>query len=249
MEVPSDDALSALLDNIRYLTKNAESLYNSGSYALAVHVSILSIEESAKYLIVFCRSHIPDEIFRKRFQHINKHTVSIAPWFLAGKFTAFYIIHVASQMQTGDDEISMYRRNLLKEVSQSLYRTDPESIAQSILGVLRLKDEDRQAERLIEQKQRELDRLSSVYVDISDDLKILASPRDFDREKAKRYLDEAYFCQCVSQFIGAPSETIDGFVEMLPPVERQRMKREAEKRAHTLISKGEGIESLSQEVS
>ncbi|MBZ9887963.1 AbiV family abortive infection protein [Mesorhizobium sp. BR1-1-3] len=235
MTTNSGSPLAEILENIQQLTKNAKSLCRTKKYALSVHVSILSIEESAKYLILFCRSHLPEEVFRKRFQHLNKHAVSRAPWFLAGQLSVVYMVHVASEMQQGDDDLAKSTRTFSKYISHYFYRNDPEAVARSILGVLDLKDDNiiKQNKNAIAEQER--DRLSSVYVDISNDLEILSKPSEFDREKAKKYTDMAEFCMRVSQFVGTPSETISDFVEMLPPIERQRMKREARKHALDLI--------------
>ncbi|WP_186397678.1 AbiV family abortive infection protein [Stappia sp. TSB10GB4] len=233
----SDEALTAILDNARHLTKSAKSLYRAKNYALAVHSSIIGIEESAKYLIAFCRSHLPEEVFRKRFQHLNKHAVSMAPWFLAGQLSVVYNVHVASQMQPGDDDLAKATRTMSEYIYQYFYRNDPEAVSRSIISVLEPQDENTQKLNRKVVQQREVDRLASVYVDISDDVRILTSPRDFDRIKAKNYIDMAEFCLCVIQFIGTPSETIEDFVEMLPVVERRRMKREAKKNARDLMSR------------
>jgi hypothetical protein len=142
-------------------------------------------------------------------------------------------------MQPGDDDLAKATRTMSEYISHYFYRTDPEAISKSILGVLEPRDENIREMNRKANEQREVDRLASVYVDISDDIEVLSSPRDFDQEKAKDYIEKADFCLCVSQFIGTPSETIEEFVEMLPPAERQRMKREAKKSARDLMSRGD----------
>jgi len=229
------DPLEEILTNNRSLAASAKRLYAAKNYALATHVAILSCEESAKFLIIYCKSHLPDVIFKKRFQHLNKHVVSRAPWFLSGQLSVVYTIELASSYAEDNEAFSAMFDPLSKFVSSQFFRTDPEGIARSIIGVLEAKDaEVRDASKKAD-LQREVDRLSSVYVDISDDLEVIAGPRNFHRENAKTYLEQAYFCLSVISFISKPSESVADFIEALPWKERRQLKREATKTARDMV--------------
>lgn len=233
--IKSDAALDAVSKNCGDLLSSAKKLHDQGNYSLSTHVSILSIEESSKYLILFCKSYLPESVFRKRFQHLNKHIISGAPWFLSGQLTLIYAIHLAMQKIEGNDETSRSARDVSKYLTDLFYRNDPEAIAKSIMGVLEPDTPGYKEINLKGADQREKHRLSSVYVDVSDDLLVVSSPDDIGKETSEEYIDEATFCAAVIGFIGTPTKSITDFVQVLPPAQRQKLVRDSIEKAEMLV--------------
>ena len=230
------DPLNEIQSNVDRLFDSAFYLYTSGRYATSTHISILCIEECAKYLIIYCKSHLPEKVFRKRFQHIHKYAVSGAPWFLSGTFSIVYMLDIATQVLSDDKSIADELKGLSDYVSSVFFRNDPKTVADAIMGVLEPENKEF-AERFSKSyDDREKDRLNSVYVDVSDDLKIKASPALIDKKKSKHYLQDAEYCCAVVKFISDPKKTIGEFVEMLPPAERRKMKADAMEKAKKLAA-------------
>lgn len=241
MSYAEDDPLNAILNNVKSLLECAKSLHRAKRYAVSSHISILCAEEASKYLIVYCKAHLPAEVFKNRYKHINKHLVASAPWYLSGKLHVLYIFYLASRMLSPRDKGSKELSVLSDYLSVYFLRNDPEAIAESILGVLNPQDEKIRALHKESNDEREKSRLSSVYVDLSDDLKIVSGPANFDRKKSKLYLDQALFCLSVVNFISKPTETIVEFVNMLPAGERRRFQREARRDALKLAKVKDAI--------
>ncbi|RUX78273.1 AbiV family abortive infection protein [Mesorhizobium sp. M7A.F.Ca.US.006.04.2.1] len=229
--------LTAILENITSLVESAKSLHRRKKYAVCSHISILSVEESSKYLIIYCKAHLPERIFNHRYRHLSKHAISDAPWYLSGKLSVLYSVHLAAEMLSPGDQGWEEMQTLSKLLSPYILRTDPIAVAQSIMGVLDTRDNDELSEMYKKSdREREKARLSSVYVDVSNKLEITSSPADFDRKRSKDYLDQALYCLAVVEFISRPTETILDFVQLLPSGQRQRFEREARRSALQLAN-------------
>ncbi|SHF09801.1 abortive infection protein, AbiV family [Kaistia soli DSM 19436] len=231
------DPLHEITINVESLLRSSRTIHDSGNYALSTHVSILCIEESAKYLLVYCKAHLPHDVFRKRFQHVHKHAVSNAPWFLAGQFSVAYMLHITGEMVDKSESIRDQMRGLSQAVTEYIFQNDPQIVAEAIASVLAPKDAETDRQYRQFHDEREKDRVNSIYVDVSDDLVVTASPRSFGRAKSKEYVERAELCAALIQFLANPTADIVEFVDRLPPKERLRIKREGLRNARTLIAR------------
>jgi len=223
----SSDAADRVRLNAGALYETAKRLHRTRHFAHSVHFSILAGEECAKFLLVYCKSHLPPEVYRRRYQHIHKSRVLRAPWFIAGQLSVLYSVALVERVYGAGQSIAETIGILHRLVAHLVGRGEPEKVAEAILQSLAAKPDPFQQKMIDEYAaQREQDRLSSVYVDVADDLSVANHPSQIDRKKSNDHLDEAALAISVIEYIHSPSETIFDFVERLPVKEKRTFRKE-----------------------
>lgn len=222
----SIEALDTVFDNILRLRREAKSLARRKSASLCAHVAIAGREETSKYLMLYCKQHLPPDVFRKRFQHLPKHRLAGAVYFIAGQISVVHFIDIAGEI-AGEHEIGPAMRQLSKAVTFLLDRGNPEKTAEVILNMLR-EHEDPRVELVRKQHAEEVERhrTTSIYVDVGNDLEVKSKPSDITMDKAKEYLGGLDVGIATLMFIRDPSMTTHQYSLLLPPKERKLFKGE-----------------------
>ncbi|MFO1249005.1 MAG: AbiV family abortive infection protein [Alphaproteobacteria bacterium] len=223
-------ALRAIYRNIQHLRAEANIAFSSRRHSSAVHFAILANEEAAKYLLVYCKEHVADSVYKSRFRHIPKHRISLAPWHMAGMISA------ANLMYTLDSADIEDAGNAFGKITKSLlsgYR-EPEKVAEIILECLKPDDNAKREERrATEMLARDMDRRSSVYVDLSDDFEIIGSPSKMGKKKAVEYIESMNVAVATIDFVRSPKFGIDQYMDALPA----SLRRENRKMAATFLKR------------
>lgn len=242
-------ALLKIKNNINNLFKTALVLHRKRIFSISSHISIACTEECSKYVLLYCKSHIDDSVFKKRFSHIPKYKLKSAHYYLAGSLDIIYIIHMMKKyrkIQWTDEEFSMISEYLMMDIGWN----NPEKLSELILSRLedrdpgfskipleyKMSDSDRQLRSKIAKESHyktELHRLSSIYVDINDDGEAVSGPWIIDKEISLDYLRDAKLCRAVVHVLSMKELDIDSYFEMLP----KKFKLEAEEKLKEMRSK------------
>ena len=123
-------ALKEIFDNAKRAQRVANIFWYANSNAAAVHHSIICWEECSKYLIIYCKDHLPQDLFRRRFQHATKFSVGSSIYYLAGQLSLVFVMEVSGRKS---EPIADIARLLLERYK------DPRHIAEQIIDVVSMK--------------------------------------------------------------------------------------------------------------
>nr|WP_272951343.1 AbiV family abortive infection protein [Sinorhizobium meliloti] len=218
--------MNVVFENILSLRKEAKSLARRKNASLCAHVTIAAREETSKYLMLYCKQHLPPDIFKRRFQHLPKHKLSGAAYHISGQISVVHFIEVAGEI-AGEHEAGQAIRRLSSAVMFLLDRGNPEKTAEVILTLIR-EHEDPRIELMRKQHAAEIERhrTTSIYVDVDDDLEVKSKPTDITMDIAKEYLDGLDVGIAALMFIRDPSMTTHQYSLLLPPTARRLFKGE-----------------------
>ncbi|ACI57505.1 hypothetical protein Rleg2_4246 [Rhizobium leguminosarum bv. trifolii WSM2304] len=222
----SAEALDAVFDNIKSLREGARSLYRQKRFNLSVHVAIAAREEMSKYLMLFCKEHLPLEVFNKRFSHIPKHRLAAAAYFISGQVSIVYLLEKIAEKTQGT-EIGVHASALHTIAQTALVRGNPARTADAILHLLKKSDNEQHEEiSRASVVKAEGHRTSSIYVDVSGSLDVVSRPSDITAKDAKGYLDHLTVGEAAIKFIRTPAMSLSKYVSLLPAKERRQIAKE-----------------------
>lgn len=218
-------ALKAIYKNISNLRVEANIAYSSRRYSSAVLFAILCGEECSKYLLVYCKEHLPIDVFKRRFRHAPKHRVLGVPWHVSGMLSVVHLMHsidITKFLKQKSDQ-----RTFLNHLFKFSCHQNPQRLAETIIECLRPYDDVNREGRLIEEmNEREADRRSSVYVDLTEDYEIVGSPANIGKPKAEKYLRDMAVAVAAINFVISPRPDIHKYNDDLPRDMRERNRKE-----------------------
>ena len=223
--------MDALLANIQALLSAATLLFRKRYFSQSAHLSIVCGEECAKYILEFCKKNLPDEVIRRRFQHLGKFRVLAVPWHVAGGLQVVYLLHALHEAGVfGEADADLVFDDLLDTIGQN----NPQRLAETVMEYIS-RHQDGKVEAAQQRAAVEMEqyRRSSVYVDLDDDQKVVGQPADITRDVAKRYLINARVARTVVRFISSNEPDIVEFTNALP----REMRDEARRTAREMIQK------------
>jgi AbiV len=229
-------ALKEIYNNAKRAHRIANNFWRARSNAAAVHHSIICWEECSKYLIVYCKDHLPQDLFRRRFQHATKFSVGSSMYYLGGQLSVIFLLEVSGRKS---EPIAGLARLLLENYK------DPRHIAEQIIDVVSMKELS--AEQIKRSKEdwekTELLRRQSVYVDLDNDLNIESCPARIERSVAKKWVVNARYGIATLRFLRSSKPNLSKLISALPNETRIETQAKAKELA-SKIGKGRSIAGL-----
>jgi AbiV family abortive infection protein len=231
----SSEALNAVFENIAELSKAARSLYKQKRFNLSVHVAIAAREEMSKYLMLFCKEHLPLNVFKKRFSHVPKHRLAMAPYYINGQLSLAYILEKGAEMLEGAP-IGIQTSQLSTYLQNALLRGNPAWTTNAILHSLRKSDDEvLEAATSASAAKVEAHRTSSIYVDISESSAIVSRPSDITATDARGYLEDVAVGLATITFMRTPTMSLSEYFILLPAKKRRVIEREIAARVRDFV--------------
>jgi AbiV family abortive infection protein len=183
------DIKAAIRSNINSLFDAADLLVSKDFYGPAIHLMMAAREESVKWMLVHCWSHLDQKSRAKIFSHDFKHKTAGIFYFLSGQLQAMDLaIGGLELLKDKAPEISQTTAALIELLPKTI--DDPESIAKSIVSSLYSGPSDEPEEISAKRKaalaklvdEAETLRQTSIYIDFDQSFKIRGRPQDFGKE-------------------------------------------------------------------
>jgi AbiV family abortive infection protein len=237
MSAGQEQRVPSLLDeiykNASEVLEAAELLKKNNHNAHSLHFSIICWEECSKYLLAYCKDHLPENQFKSRYNHISKYSLAGAIYFLSGGFS---VIHLIQEMYDSGafGEGSEGLAALVELTLQDVGFGSPERLANSLIKYLSSEKTDDQKAAL-EKTYLDLEKLrtQSVYVDFNEDLSLQSVPSRVSGGKVDYWIENARLGVGMLSFLRADKPELRNLVVSMPKVFRE----DVEKQSNEMIAK------------
>ena len=216
MEEHPADPLTEVGTNARSVLAAAEHLFDRGFVAPALHLAIICWEECAKYLLAYCKAHIPEEEFERRFNHKRKIDLASVPYFIVGGLSMIFAIerlHRAGLLGGDDQNLAVIKEDLLGHIGWG----NPQRLAQIIMERLYpsttavLGEDTRKESDRVESLRR-----ASVYVDLEANLEVRTTPRQISIQQGEAQLETARAGVALLDLLENRTFDLDALIAKLP---------------------------------
>lgn len=177
-------------------------------------------------MVSFCREHLDEATFRKRFRHAYKQQVAGAIWYIAGRISMAHLMHHANANGFFKDEQASADR-VVDHVARMAGWSSPRETAEAVSFALQ-PSEDTELRQISENNVvvTEALRRQCLYVDDADG-KIISDPALVQREESVLRLREAKNALAVSAFLMSDKLDFRAYLGMLPRSQRLRLENDA----------------------
>lgn len=173
----ADNAATEILSNALRLYRDAKLLFEHERYASSASLSVLAIEELAKFMGLASFQPLPPNDWRS---HTAKH-ISPASFLLRKRYQAA-LREILAECQVSDPEATY------KRLADMDYRSDEMSLFDAVLARIVA---DGSLGRFSQAYGKETDRLKQLgfYVDLDDKMQVRSTPAQITLETAKDHLE------------------------------------------------------------
>ncbi len=231
-----EQTLNSIYSNIVDLNLEAKNLQRRKKFAFSVHLSIACLEECSKYIIVFCKNHLDESVYKKRFQHLTKHRISTSFYYILGQIQVLNVVEIAKERV--DEKHKKILETLSGLLSVTIERGTPANTANAILEILsQNKDEAVETQRKKFVSEVEHLRTSSLYVDVANEASIISTPKEIEKSTSSRYLEMCGVSISIINFLRNSEMTGQETISSLPYKIRKTIEYESKQHTEDLLKR------------